>query len=287
MNGAAVWRLLIDPPAGSAWNMAADEAMLRARIRGDIPPTLRFYAWEPPAVSLGYFQRAGAEVDLEACAKQGIEVVRRLTGGRAVLHEAEVTYSLVVNETEPYIPAGVSESYRFFSRGILDGLARLGIDARLQAPGAVAKSGSSGSRSPACFDAASFYELTAGGRKVVGSAQVRTDGVLLQHGSILLRFDAGRLAGLLRLRDQASRQELAGELTRRATGLSEAAGRPVSHAEVVEAVCRGMESACRLRLVPGGWTEAERRASDELAVQKYGTEDWNLERRGTGTGAAR
>ena len=121
-TGAAAWRLLMDGAADGAWNMAADEAMLAEHAQGRIPPTLRFYSWKPAAISLGYFQRAEREIDLHVCASREIDVIRRLTGGRAVLHDAEVTYSLVVKESEPYIPEGITASYLFFSRGIAAGL---------------------------------------------------------------------------------------------------------------------------------------------------------------------
>lgn len=183
--GAANWRLLFDQPSHAAWNMAADEAMLVALSNGEILPTLRFYGWNPPAVSIGYFQKLNTEIDIAACAEQGIDVVRRLTGGRAVLHEAELTYSLVVREDTPNIPTSVTESYLFFSRAIVAGLQQLGVTAQMQQPEPQRRQIRSVS-SAACFDAPSHYEITVGGRKLVGSAQVRRDGVLLQHGSILL-----------------------------------------------------------------------------------------------------
>lgn len=279
VTGAANWRPLTDKAESAAWNMAADEAMLMSHAAEETPPTLRFYAWDPAAVSLGYFQRADAEIDRDACTKMGIDVVRRLTGGRAVLHDLEVTYSLVVNEAEPYIPSGVTASYLFFSRGIAAGLAQLGIDAQMQAPGAVGASpGGRGLRSAACFDAPSYYELTVGGRKVVGSAQLRKDGVLLQHGSILLNFEPERMVNILRLSDKVERTVLLQELPQRATGLSEVKGRKVRFAEVASAVAAGIAYQCGLKLTSGERTPAEINRTQELADRKYSTEEWNLRR---------
>ena len=276
--GAAVWRLLVDEAAGAAWNMAADEALLLSHAAGETPPTLRFYAWNPSAVSLGYFQRADEEIDRAACARHGIDVVRRLTGGRAVLHEMEVTYSLVVRENAPYIPSGVTASYLYFSRGITAGLTGLGVGSQMQEPGPAGRSSGKLSHSAACFDAPSHYEITVGGRKVVGSAQVRKNGVLLQHGSILLQFCPERMTSVMRFEDDAARMEMASELSRRATDLSEASGRPVGFDEVVNAVHLGMENQCGLKFIPGMWTGAELEKTREFANHKYCTDEWNLRR---------
>lgn len=277
-SGAAAWRLLIDKTADAAWNMAADEAMLLSLASGEAPPTLRFYTWKPAAISLGYFQRADAEIDRTACARQGISVVRRLTGGRAVLHDLEVTYSLVVREGEPYIPSGVSASYLFFSRGIVAGLARLGVTAQMQTPAVAESVNARTIRSAACFDAPSHYEITVGGRKIVGSAQVRKDGVLLQHGSILLRFCPEQMTSIMRFDNEAARMKMTVELSRRATDLAKVAGRKIKFAEVMEAVQAGIVEQCGLYLTRGARTFTEKRMLQELARDKYGTEAWNLRR---------
>ncbi|MHC1758733.1 MAG: biotin/lipoate A/B protein ligase family protein [Negativicutes bacterium] len=276
--GVADWRLLLDEAADGAWNMAADEAMLLSLSAGETLPTLRFYSWSPAAVSLGYFQRAGAEIDRVVCKRQGIDVVRRLTGGRAVLHDVEVTYSLVVSEDESYIPSGMTDSYLFFSRGIVAGLARMGIIAQVKMPEVAVRSNAGTVRSAACFDAVSHYEITIGGRKVVGSAQVRKDGVLLQQGSILLRFFPERMASVMCFDDEAARMKMTAELSRRATDLSEVAGRKIGFDEAVEAVQAGIAEQCLLHLTRGARTLTEKRMIQELTRDKYSTEEWNLRR---------
>lgn len=277
--GAARWRLLIDEAANAAWNMAADEAMLLSHAMGEIPPTLRFYTWKPAAVSLGYFQKAEADIDREACARLGIDVIRRLTGGRAVLHDAEVTYSLVVREDEHYIPAGVTASYLFFSRGLQSGLARLGINAQMQTPeGSVGNPYGKMVRSSACFDTPSHYEITVAGRKVVGSAQVRRDGVLLQHGSILLRFSPECMSRVMPFKDEKMREAMQRELSRRATDLAEATGRQISFAEAVEALQAGITEQCRIHLDLGEREPAESNLVIQLVERKYSAEAWNLRR---------
>ena len=277
-RGAAEWRLLIDDAADAAWNMAADEAMLLLHASGKIPPTLRFYSWRPLAVSLGYFQQARREVDFEECEKRGIRVVRRLSGGRTVLHDREVTYSLVVKESESYIPEGLTASYLFFSRGIAAGLTSLGVESSLHSPRTTAGNSLAATfRSAACFDAPSHYELTAGGRKIVGSAQTRRDGVLMQHGSILLDFDPELLVEVFAISAEEGRQELLAELFRRAAGLNAVAGKQFGFMEVATAVASGISAQCGLRLNPARRDLPELELVGELE-HKYRSREWTLRR---------
>jgi lipoate-protein ligase A len=272
-----VWRLLHDPPSSAAWNMAADEAMLISCGSEAGRPSLRFYSWNPPAVSVGYFQRLAAEIDQEVCQKLGIDIIRRLTGGRAVLHEQELTYSLVVREDETCIPTTVTESYRFFSRAIMAGLAGLGIAAEMKSP--ESQRGKPRTHaSAACFDAPSHYEITVAGRKLVGSAQVRRDGVLLQHGSILLSLQPERIAAVLRSAQHDCGEMLALELAEKAIGLDEVLGKPIDPVTVANAIRAGFEDQCDLRFESGLWTDSEMDYIDELIKQKYGVKAWNFRR---------
>ena len=277
-KGAAEWRLLIDDAADAAWNMAADEAMLQLHASGKIPPSLRFYSWQPLALSLGYFQQARREVDFEECEKRGIRVVRRLSGGRTVLHDREVTYSLVVKESESYIPEGLTASYLFFSRGIAAGLTSLGVEPNLHFPRPTAGNSSAVPfRSAACFDAPSHYELTVGERKIVGSAQTRRDGVLLQHGSILLDFDPESLVDVFAITAEERRRKLLEELSRRAAGLNAVAGKQFAFMEVATAVASGISAQCGLHLKRSQRDLPELELVQEL-VQKYRSKEWTLRR---------
>lgn len=271
------WRLLQDYPASAAWNMAADEAMLISCGCETGRPTLRFYGWNPPAVSIGYFQRLATEIDQDVCQKLGIDIIRRLTGGRAVLHEHELTYSLVVREDEPYVPSTVTESYRFFSRAIINGLARLGIAAEMKSP-ETHKGKPRTQASAACFDAPAHYEVTVAGRKLVGSAQVRRDGVLLQHGSILLSLQPERMAAVLQSAQTERDDMLAQELAEKAIGLDEILGRSIDPVTVANAILAGFEEQCDLRFESGLWTDSEMDYIDELIKQKYGVKAWNFRR---------
>src|SRR5690606_18215687 len=145
------WRLVRSGHLTGARNMANDEAVIESVAAGG-PPTLRFYGWEPAAISLGYFQDFDSEVDEAACQSLGIDIVRRLTGGRAILHDVEVTYSLVISEAHPLIPRSITESYRVISEGLVRGLELLGLEAKMTVPPRRARGSPLGS-SPACFDA--------------------------------------------------------------------------------------------------------------------------------------
>ena len=196
----ASWRLLVTPPADGATNMAIDEAILYALAEGKGQPTLRFYAWEPPCLSLGYNQH-WRDVDEAACRALGYTWVRRATGGRAILHTNELTYSVITRADDPRVAGGVVESYRQLSRGLLLGLHRLGAQAA-QSKGDMPKNPAQGA---ACFDTPSHYEVTLNGKKLVGSAQVRRKGMVLQHGTLPLDGDITRIFNALAL-EQAQKQ---------------------------------------------------------------------------------
>ena len=265
----ATWRLLDSGPADAHWNMAVDEAILACCGAGLAPPTLRFYRWEPPAVSLGYFQNAEKELDLEECRRRGVGWVRRLTGGRAVLHDKEVTYSVVI--PEELVPGGVLETYRLLCGGLERGLRLLGLEARPLRP-RPEPFGAAGTgprtRSAACFDVPSWYELTVSGKKVVGSAQVRRAGAVLQHGSVVLVLEPERTASLLRLEPEARRRVAEG-LGCAAAGVSGLLGREVGYAEVRDAVAQGFREALGIALEAGGLSPEEEEMATSLAKGGY------------------
>lgn len=272
---STIWRLLIASPLArdGATNMALDEAILTAVAEGESPPTLRFFAWDPPCVSIGYAQSMGQVVDLDACRRDGLNWVRRPTGGRAILHVDELTYSIVVPASEERVRGGVVESYRRLSLGLLAGLRLLGLNAAQSQT----LQEQSTDLSPACFDAPSHYEITFQGKKLVGSAQVRRKKAVLQHGALPLSGDVGRLAHYLRLPDD-ERTALKEELSHRATTLEEAVGRPVSAEEAARALGRGFAEALNLRLKPGSLTPHEERLAGRLREGKYANDEWNFKK---------
>ena len=269
----ATWRLLVTAPLAhdGATNMAIDEAILSGVAAGQSPPTLRFYAWEPPCVSIGYAQSMHEVVDLDACRRDGVTWVRRPTGGRAILHIDELTYSVTAPSSEQRVQGGVVESYRRLSQGLLVGFRVLGLDA-VQAKVMEEKATD---LSAACFDVPSHYEITALGRKLVGSAQVRRQNAILQHGALPLAGDLTRLVDYLRL-SGAECAGLRAELQRRAITLEDALGRKVSMMEVAEALTQGFAQALNLCLEPGQLTEQEQVVAQQLRETKYADDGWNL-----------
>jgi lipoate-protein ligase A len=243
--------------------MAVDEAILRAVAAEQAPPTLRLYAWRPACLSLGRAQPL-ADVDREALHAAGFGLVRRPTGGKAILHADELTYSLIAPEKEPRVAGGIVESYRRLSAGLVRALERLGATgietdrrAEWRAP-----------EGPVCFEEPSAYEITAGGRKLVGSAQMRAQCVVLQHGAIPLVGDVARIC--LVLADHPG----PAYVHSRATTVEEALGRAIAWDEAAEALAAGFAEALNLHLEPGKLTDAERAWAEELRVEKYAAEEW-------------
>lgn len=244
VRAMTVWRLLRTPPADAATNMAVDEALLtRARQSGET--VLRVYEWSPPALSLGRNQRAVGCYTAERAARRGVDVVRRLTGGRAVLHAREITYSV----TAPVVAgASLHESYARINRVLVEALARIGVEANV----AVATQAAPAPSTAPCFETPTDGELVVGGRKLVGSAQWRDEHALLQHGSILVDDDQSLLADLA----ETPLPPIPGPATLRET-LGTAASAPVLF-DALAAAVRALEDPCATLLVPEDdlWTEA-------------------------------
>ncbi len=184
-------RIIVQGPGDAFFNMALDEAISEAVRRKLSPPTLRLYEWSRPSLSIGYFQRT-SDIDVGYCRKMGYPVVRRLTGGRAVLHDSELTYSFAASADFTVFRGSLREDYMSISRALVLMLRLNGIDAEAS----FERRGNAGRRSPACFRALSYGEITARGRKIIGSAQRRYPDGFMQHGSVLLSFDARQLCNV-------------------------------------------------------------------------------------------
>lgn len=269
------WRLLNTGYKTGPENMAIDEAIQRAHGRGEVPPTLRFYGWQPASVTIGYFQSMAGEVNLEAVRAGGWGAVRRQTGGRMIFHHEELTYSVAIREG--LLPGGVVDTYRELSAGLLEGLKNLGAQPELSGESEDPRRANPGGFNTACFDAPSAYELTIGGKKVAGSAQTRGHGVILQHGSIPFHLDVDLLFSLLNA--PAERLERLKERFRsKAMALDEALGRPVGWDEAVAAFTAGFRDGLGLELTLGALTPAEEAEAAELLRTKYGSDEWNLKK---------
>ncbi len=270
-SAARVWRLVLSGAADGARNMAVDEAIFRARAEGLAPPTLRLYRWHPPAVSLGRFQALDERIDTQAICRRGYGLVRRPTGGRAILHADELTYSVVVHEADIAGGDVLMASYREISRGIEAGLAYLGVEAALGTEGA-------GPREKAlptiCFAKAARCDLVAGGRKIVGSAQTRSRGVILQHGSIPLTLDLNDLLAVLPGPANQSLAERRRKVGQAAVGVAELVGRPVGFDELAGAVRLGFARALDVVLKAGDLLPEEEAWADSLVATRYGARAW-------------
>jgi lipoyl(octanoyl) transferase len=267
----STWRLLITPPARGAWNMAVDEAILEAIGDGRVPATLRLYAWVPPCLSLGYAQPF-QEVDLNALQEHGWDIVRRPTGGRAILHTDELTYSVTGPPDEARLSGSLLQSYHVLSDALLDALHRLGTQAQAS-PEAVVLPGIS-NQGPVCFEVPSNYEITVDGKKLVGSAQARRKEGVLQHGSLPLEGDLGRITQVLKFADEHARQSAADRIWQRATTVERALGRRVEWQEAALAFKEAFEGTLNLELLPGELTQNEIQAAERLVQDKYSHPAW-------------
>ena len=248
----AEWRLLIDDsPVDGARNMAVDRAIQIAHRDGSFSPTLRLYRWKRPTVTIGRFQDARG-VDRELCEEHGIDVVRRFTGGRGVLHDNEVTYSMVAGVRDG-VPTGTAASYRMLCGALVQAYRLLGVAAAL-----TSRPRGEGS-SPSCYLHATAADLSLGAAKLSGSAQVWLGETVLQHGSFTVSRDVGREARVFRLGTEDTARLLAGTAT-----LEDALGRAPSLDDITSAVVGGLEGSLGVNLVSGGLTPAENALAERV-----------------------
>ncbi len=275
------WRLIIeDEPRSAAANMAVDQAIAEACAVGDSLPTVRLYRWQPPAVSIGRHQ-AFDEIDHDALNAQGFELVRRSTGGRAILHIDELTYSVAAPKSEPRVQGSVMDAYLRISDGLVAGLQKLNINAvKAESHRRAGKDVSA-----ACFEVPSAYEIMVNGQKLLGSAQSRRAGYVLQHGSLPLTGDITRLLSFLKL-DNAKREQLYKQLSERACTLAQALGIANADPEpqqlfsiAVDALSTGIAETLNLDFSTAKkatLTQSELKRAALLIREKYANDDWTM-----------
>jgi lipoate-protein ligase A len=268
-------------------NMAIDEAIMIAHREGLVPPTIRFYQWSPPAVSLGYFQDLKKEINIDACQGMGIDIVRRPTGGKAVLHDKELTYSFVIRENHPLVNDSILETYKKISGGIIRGLSYLGIKVVLVPLREKLNNALSSNENKSeihhsdiksiCFSVPSQYEVQVEGKKIVGSAQVRKKEIVLQHGSLLIELEKDKLFSVFNFPSAQIRER--NKIRFNATSLEEILKKKISFSELSEILPRGFEEEFGIKLTEGKLTEKEEKISKDLLENKYSTYEWNYERK--------
>ncbi|MBI4651368.1 lipoate--protein ligase family protein [Candidatus Desantisbacteria bacterium] len=265
------WRIIFDEVSDAYLNMARDEAILRSRIDNNVPDTIRFYGWEKPSISLGYFQTADREIELENCIKCNIPVVRRITGGRAVFHEREITYSIIVSEENPFFSGTIKDAFFSVSRCFLYGLKLLGITGEItQKPTFKGKP-----KNPLCFNSVSWYEIAVSGRKIIGSAQTKKKGVILQQGSILLNFHPENMIRFFKFFEK-SNEDMINALNQNITGIEKVLGHTIDPFTVRECLIQGFKKYCDGGFSLGELTYKERKIESELYENKYNNSHWNI-----------
>jgi lipoate-protein ligase A len=265
---------MITPAARGAWNMAVDEAILEHSGRSESLPTLRLYAWEPACLSLGHAQPF-ADVDGARLRARGWDVVRRATGGRAILHTDELTYSVTGSAQEPLLAGSVLESYNRIAQALLSAVKSLGLPVEIKAAQPVGPvSSGMDTRNPVCFEVPSTYEITVDGKKLIGSAQARKKEGVLQHGSLPLTGDLTRICQALVFEHETGRANAAQRLLGRATTVESASGRALSWDEAAAAFVRAFETQLGLCFENGELSVSEARRAEELVREKYAHPSW-------------
>ncbi|WP_413382381.1 biotin/lipoate A/B protein ligase family protein [Alkalihalobacillus sp. 1P02AB] len=271
------WRFINSGKCSPAYNMALDEALLEWHSKGLIPPTIRFYGWNPATLSIGYFQKVEKEINMDAVKEYGYGFVRRPTGGRGVLHDKELTYSVIVSEGHPEMPPTVTEAYRVISEGILEGFRTVGLDAYFAVPRTdEEKEALKNPRSAVCFDAPSWYELVVEGRKVAGSAQTRQKGVILQHGSIILDIDEDKLFDLFKYSSDRLRERMQRNFKNKAVAINTLREEALTIEEAVDAFKVGFEKGLNIHLEEYTLSEEEEAYVNRIAKERYEADEWNF-----------
>ena len=262
------WRLLLSDPKPGKMNMALDGAILEAVEEGTALPTLRLYAWSPPCLSLGYSQPI-LDVDLARLDCRGWDVVRRPTGGRAILHTDELTYAVIGPKTDPRLEGGLMDSYQRISQALSQALLNLGLPVQIH-------SGKNplAHNQPVCFENPSEFEITVDGKKVIGSAQARKKKAILQHGSLPLSGDLTRITEVLHYPSEEERLQAGKFLLKKATTVSSVLGQEVSWQTAAQAVREGFSEVLNLDLREEGLTLEEWERARSLADNRFSFVDW-------------
>jgi lipoate-protein ligase A len=250
------WRLLITENNSAYKNMAMDRAELVSISQGNAPPTVRFFTWQPRAISIGYFQSLKEEVDLDACENLGVDYVRRITGGGAVFHDKELTYSIVIPESHNQIPKNIMKSYGRICGAIIKGLEQLDIESEY----------------------VPINDIISGGKKISGNAQTRKAKTVLQHGTILMDVDVEEMFSLLIVPDEKIKDKMISDVKQRVTSVKDILGRVISFRKIAEAMRIGFEEEFNINLDFGSLTDEEKELTNKFEKEFFSTKEWNHKR---------
>lgn len=272
------WLFLNTKKNDPYFNMALDEALLNLVSENKLKPIIRFYGWSPKTLSVGYFQKLNKEIDLEKVKQGGYGLVRRATGGRGVLHDHELTYSVIVPEDHPEMPKTVTEAYRVISMGLLEGFKSLGFDAYFAIPKTEEQRAKlKDPRSSVCFDAPSWYELVVEGKKIAGSAQTRQKGVILQHGSILQSIDVDELFDLFIYKNERLKEKMKQAFYEKAVSIQDLTDEMITIEMMEKAFFDGFEKGLQIKLKEIELTDDILDETNRL-IEKYKSDEWTFRR---------
>jgi len=248
--------------------MAIDAAILAAVERGEVPPTLRLFRWDPPCLSLGYSQPY-SDINEKQLFSRGWDVVRRPTGGRAILHTDELTYSVIGPRTEPRLEGGLMESYRRLSRALSASIEILGLEVQVYTgknPLAV--------NQPVCFENPSEFEITVDGKKIIGNAQARKKEGILQHGTLPLTGDLTRITEVLQYGTPGEKDQAARQLLKKAATVETLLGKKVSWDEAAQAFKTGFQEILNVKFIESDLTIKEEEQAAMLEKTQFGNNNW-------------
>jgi lipoate-protein ligase A len=238
--------------------MAIDEAVMLGIKEGISPPTLRFYRWNPSAVSVGTFQSLDDEVDVNFCSENNIDCILRITGGGAVYHDynGEITYSIIMPRGHRLAPDDIIKSYEILCQGIVSGLRYLGIESEFKP----------------------INDIITGGKKISGNAQTRMHSCVLQHGTTLLNLNVELMFTILKVPQEKISDKMIEDVKQRVTSVADVLERSVEVVDLQEALQFGFTEALDIALIPGTFTDEERKDVERLVAEKYSTNNWNFSR---------
>jgi lipoate-protein ligase A len=250
------FRLLTTGSSDAYSNMSIDESIMIHVAQNSSPPTIRLYGWQPPAVSIGYFQGLEEEIDLPKCKEMGVDYVRRITGGGAVFHESEVTYSLTIHEMNSLIPKNVLESYKVICSGIIEGLKNLDIEAEF----------------------VPLNDILVNGKKISGSAQTRRNHAILQHGTVLMDTDVNKMFTILKVPSEKLKDKLISDVKERVTSIKQVLSKDVNFENVCSSLASGFARSLNIELENGELSETELSLAGEIKRDRYENSEWNHRR---------